>query len=601
MGQAQSALQSGDLAAAVQAANGALALTPAEYLLHSQAAVAVRGQALALQEKYAEALPDLNAALADDPQNALLLKLRGKAYQEAGKTADALQDFAASLAVDPSQPDLLDFQARAALAQGDLQAARRAAEAAGKLDEGLSLPYAFQAEDLYASRIYTQTIAVAAQAIQRTDPPAFAYRLRGSAYYWMYDLANAQADLDKALELDPQDAEALGMLALLAAETNQAEVLTSAAERASLQAAKTAPGLMAQAAAATYNYDEATARLLLDEAIALAPERPELYILRSDTYTSSVGEAAWFADLDTALGLDPDLRMLRSALGYKYLYLYDLDKAEEIGQGLVDEFPAGEDGYDILTGVYCSRYELRKALETVEKGLLAAGESSVLYNARGDVYQWMGKDEEAIQDFEKALTFRPNSTYALLSLAAIASDQGKPEEALQYIQQALDLNPGYLSAYINRAYVYEEQDKQSLADADRKKASAMDIRDRFVMLDKVNQYHIKGEYRDAKLALNTLEERYPLWPEVKIARGWILLADNDARGARKQAETVLKAIPNHPDAHLLIGWIEVFDGNYDLAQEEVDAILSVQPLNADAYSLQGNIYSAQADAALRTI
>ena len=59
---------------------------------------------------------------------------------------------------------------------------------------------------------------------------------------------------------------------------------------------------------------------------------------------------------------------------------------------------------------------------------------------------------------------------------------------------------------------------------------------------------------------------------------------------------MLKAIPNHPDAHLLIGWIEVFDGNYDLAQEEVDAILSVQPLNADAYSLQGNIYSAQADA-----
>ena len=83
--------------------------------------------------------------------------------------------------------------------------------------------------------------------------------------------------------------------------------------------------------------DTAAGLHALDEAIALAPERPELYILRSDTYTSSVGEAAWFADLDTALGLDPDLRMLRSALGYKYLYLYDLDKAEEIGQGLVDQ------------------------------------------------------------------------------------------------------------------------------------------------------------------------------------------------------------------------------------------------------------------------
>lgn len=590
---ARDALANNNPAAAETAANQALALTPAEYLLLSQSAVALRGQALALQEEYTAALPDLEAALQTDSQNAVLLALRGKAYLKTGEILKALDDFAASLKLDASQPDLLRLQALTAFDLGDLALARSAAEAAGELDPTFALPYAFQAEDSYLRHAYTDTLRLANQAIELRNPPAFAYRLRGAASYWLYDLASARADLEQALALDPHDIEATALLALLSAETDQVDDLNAAAEVASLQARKTAAGLLAQAAAALYAYDYTQARLLLDEALLLAPERPEIYILHSWTYTASLDEAARFAEVETAASLAPHNRLVRSEQAALAIYMYDLDGAQAIGEELVSAYPAGMDGYDILNSVYNHRYELRRALEIAEQGLAAAGENATLYNARGDSYQLMGENDKARLDFEHALALRPTGTYALISLAVLANDTGDEALALERIQQVLDLDPDHIYAYLLRASIYADQGKDDLAKADRKAALAIDESDRNVIMDLVDQDQDKEDYFSAKSKLSKLADRYPLWSSVKVNQAGIFFFQDDLTEARKLLDEVLDVIPNHTDARLLRGYIEVSRGNFDLAQDEVDQILTVQPRSAYAHALQGNIYFYQ--------
>lgn len=588
--QAEEALASGDLAAAEKAANEALALSPAGFLQKTNTAIALRGKTLAAQQKYTAALPDLDAAIAVFPKDAGLLALRGRAYLAGGQVSQALSDFSASLALDPNQPALLDTQARLALQNGELGTARIAAAAAGRLDATLSLPYAFQAESLYNRFSFSETITAAIRAIQLEDPPALAYRLRGGAYFWLYDFAKARPDLEKALELDPKDAEAAALMALLAAEVYDKEGLETASDLAASIDQDAVPSLLAQAVQANYHHNHSQARSFLDLAITLAPNRPELYIERSNTYTSTLDEAAQQADVEKALSLAPELRTARNARAYWMVYMGEFDEAENIAQQLVDDFPAGEDGYMILSNVYNARYEHTAALEIIEKGLTATGDSAGLYSCRGDTYTLMGKADEARDDFENALLLSPDSAYALGALGYIGYINGDYSVALENLQNALALDPTKVSLYIMRSWVYDSQEQPDKAEDDRRQAAALDAQHRLLVLEEINGLIQENKSDEALNLLDKLAERYPKWPDAQIKRGWIYYTQGEQVPARREAESILKAIPNHPDAHYLLAVIESASGNYEEALSEVFKTLDVQPRNSYAYSLEGDIY-----------
>lgn len=71
-----------------------------------------RARALALQERFVEAVSDLSVALAQRPNDVLALRLRADAHLELGQIDQAEQDVADALAVDPRDIDALVVRGR---------------------------------------------------------------------------------------------------------------------------------------------------------------------------------------------------------------------------------------------------------------------------------------------------------------------------------------------------------------------------------------------------------------------------------------------------------------------------------------------------------
>jgi lipoprotein NlpI len=96
--QARASLKKGDAAAALAAANKAVAADP-----KSAEAVFVRGDAYAAQRKHAEAIKDFDRALELDPKYVLAVDRRGGERFKLGQIDESIADFNAYLKVFPKE------------------------------------------------------------------------------------------------------------------------------------------------------------------------------------------------------------------------------------------------------------------------------------------------------------------------------------------------------------------------------------------------------------------------------------------------------------------------------------------------------------------
>ena len=82
----------------------------------------------------------------------------------------------------------------------------------------------------------------------------------------------------------------------------------------------------------------------------------------------------------------------------------------------------------------------------------------------GNALKDLGKLEEAIEAYSKALSINPDNAEVYLNLGNALKDQEKPEEALEAYSKALSLKPNYAEAHRNLSSIkkYTVEDKQFL-------------------------------------------------------------------------------------------------------------------------------------------
>lgn len=124
------------------------------------------------------------------------------------------------------------------------------------------------------------------------------------------------------------------------------------------------------------------------------------------------------------------------------------------------------------------------------------------YLERGNIYRLLGRDEEALADYQRATTHNP-PLEAYYNRAGLLSELGRDEEALADYEYVLELDPEHLDALVNRASIFYEQGDYT--------RSRQDI-EHGLQLDKNNSQLL------CMLGLLEMAEERPLEAEVALTR-----------------------------------------------------------------------------------
>jgi tetratricopeptide (TPR) repeat protein len=124
-----------------------------------------------------------------------------------------------------------------------------------------------------------------------------------------------------------------------------------------------------------------------------------------------------------------------------------------------------------LYGAAASQMENNNfALKLLSKAIENKSLTSDTFNNRGVVLKRLGMSEEALSDFNQALSIDPNNAFALNNTGQILKERGDLNQALKYFNLAISLNDDYADAYNNRGKALFLQGKVEDALMNYKKA-----------------------------------------------------------------------------------------------------------------------------------
>ncbi len=152
-------------------------------------------------------------------------------------------------------------------------------------------------------------------------------------------------------------------------------------------------------------------------------------------------------------------------LGFEAGVNGDPAKQKEYYQKLVADFPEDERAHNLLGGYYFGQQEFELAIEEYKKATAFAPEFSPPYNLLGYSYRSLENYPEAENAFKKYIELIPNDPNPYDSYAELLLKIGRFDESIAQYQKALTYNPNFVASHIGIAtdYCLKDQHEQARA------------------------------------------------------------------------------------------------------------------------------------------
>ena len=128
------------------------------------------------------------------------------------------------------------------------------------------------------------------------------------------------------------------------------------------------------------------------------------------------------------------------------------------------------------------------------------------YVGRGNINDDSGHPEEAIKDYDKAIELDPNYTLAYFNRGNTYASLGHPEEAIKDYNKAIELDPNYVYAYNNRGVTYKNLKKYEKAIEDYTRAIQLNPEYKNAYLNRARVYSAIGKEALAEADRKRAEE-----------------------------------------------------------------------------------------------
>ncbi|GAA5178110.1 hypothetical protein GCM10025771_16740 [Niveibacterium umoris] len=446
------------------------------------------------------------------------------------------------------------------------------------------------AQALYAQGRFADLIA---RNVPTTLPPTVRQELlivRGSAQGEMNDAVAARKSFDEARAIDPRAAT------LIMAEASQALRLGNVARAVELS----------------------------QQAVTLAPDRPEAWAGRGAALAAQRQKQSALDAFGRALTLDPrqtDARLARVDI------FIDMDRDADAARDLdaLKEFAPGDPRAAYRRGVLAARKgdteavaremaEVVKAIDSMPQEVRVRRASILLIGAMA--HYSLHNQEKARASFEAFLRLQPYHPGATRLLASSYLNDGDPVRAANLLEEYLRRFPGDAQAMTLLGSAYLVQKRYSKASSLLERAVVQGVADPAMRatfgaslagqgLDATAAQQLKLAFDanpgdqavgaslgvlllqrgEVKPALEVLERVYAANPRSPVALNLLGLArvrSGDKIGGRKAYEAALAVDARFAPAQLNLARLDVAEGRSDAARARLQELLKSAPDNPDA-------------------
>jgi adenylate cyclase len=225
--------------------------------------------------------------------------------------------------------------------------------------------------------------------------------------------------------------------------------------------------------------DNALARHMIEQAIALDPEYVNAYVLLAWTHlhdwtygwTNSLNKSLE-RGLDIAqkaVAMDDSNPSAHSVVEAAYRRLGMLKKALAAGKRAVALAPNGAEINALHSATLLRVGMNEEAIARINKAIRLNPICPMWYfTLQGDAYRNTGRYEEAVKAYKKAILLKPTYVTAICGLGEVCRMTGQNEEAIRTFKKALRLNPNFHRAHVQLVVSYSLTGQKEEAHAEAK-------------------------------------------------------------------------------------------------------------------------------------
>jgi tetratricopeptide (TPR) repeat protein len=213
-----------------------------------------------------------------------------------------------------------------------------------------------------------------------------------------------------------------------------------------------------------------------------------------------------------------------------------------------------------------SAEELTTVIELCDRGIRGTPPEKVLsslrrlsawaYNRRGELMADAERADEAIHDFQVAITMDTACSLAIHNRAVTLAQRNQFAAALRDFNRVIELNPGLAVAYRNRAELLAALGRMDEAVADYTQALESLPDDAALLRARSHAYQRLGDFSRATTDLTRALQLEPKNPDVFTQRGGMAAEQGNFEQAQEDFRRALAIDPSWVDAHRSLAWLQ---------------------------------------------
>lgn len=489
---------------------------------------------------------------------------RGQDFLAQGNLDKASVEFRNAAQIEPKNPQGFYFNGRVAEARSNIREAYGYYQAAVEADATYEPARAAAGKMLIFAGAAKRALDLVAPALTAHPDSAPLLAVRAAAHQQLKELDAAREDAERAVKLDPNNENALAVLAALYSEAK----------------------------------DYPRAISLISAALVKTPASLPLHEILTNIYLASGASAQAEAQMRRIIELQPHELAPRTQLAVHLLRRHDLDGAQKILEDAVQTFDrdkqrAKADSARLMLVDFVSQQRSREQAERTLREFIARDPQNFdLRLGLGALLQRNSAFPQALAAYQDVIQrdgTGPKGLMARDRIAAIEITQGNPAAANRLIAEVLQKNPRDDDALILRSTLEIEQNDPSGAIADL----------RAVLRNQPNSVALQrslaaayGANRQPALAEETLQAALKMAPKdvgLRVELAQLLSQTNRASQAVTLLEETVEGAPDDLAAREMLVKAYLGVGNLQGARAGAQYLQEHQPKSAGGFYYAGLI------------